>query len=79
MSAIRNVEVDSAVIEDIIDNRLSPALNGLRRDHGVLAMLTFSILLMKPDIDADALQAAVMGMSETAMLHIAEMPTETQN
>lgn len=60
---IREVEVDGKVIESVIYDKLLPALEDIQKNHAILAMLTMTVLLMKPEITLDELQSTVMGVS----------------
>jgi hypothetical protein len=63
-TVIRQVEVSGEVIENIVYDRLVPALNEVDAKHAVLSMLTFSVILMKPSIQIEELQHVVMSVSE---------------
>jgi hypothetical protein len=72
---IQNVTVEGRDIQRLIFDRLAPAVEGEPLSHTVLAMLTFSVLLMRPNIDLDLLQDVVMSTSEhmiMAMTDVAE-------
>lgn len=63
-SVIREVEVSGSIIEDIVYEKLVPALNEVDAKQAVLAMLTFCTILMKPSVTVEELQQAVMSSSE---------------
>ena len=67
---IQSVEVDGRDIHALIFNKLRPAVQGEQISHSVLAMLTLSALLMKPDIEIEALQDIVMDTSKHMLLQL---------
>ena len=70
--AIFKIEVSGAEIQNLILNTLAPAVEGKPVTHAILAMLTFSVMLMKPYIDVKELQECVMGASSYIVTHLAE-------
>lgn len=76
--SIQYAEVPGAQIQEVIWQRLMPALEGTPIDAAILSMLTFSTLLMKPDTDIEVVKAAVQAATETIVLHIAP-PTGQAN
>lgn len=63
-AVIREIEVDGATIEDLVYERLVPALENVDAKHAVLAMLTFCAVLMKPSIKIEELQQTVLSTSQ---------------
>lgn len=66
------IEVSGAEIQNLILNTLAPAVEGKPVTHSILAMLTFSVMLMKPNIDIKELQECVMGASSYIVTHLSE-------
>lgn len=73
---IRAVSVAGKDIQRIIDNKLAPACEAEQLDNAVISMLTFSIILMKPSIDASTLQEVVMNTSQHIILQLMDPATE---
>ena len=77
MSTIETYTTPGDVIENIIFEKLSPSLDGVMKRDAVLSMLTFSCLLMRPELDdPDLLQTTVEKMSEVMVTALA--PSATQ-
>jgi hypothetical protein len=76
---IHSVEVDGSEIQTLIFDKLAPACEGEKLAHSVLGMITFSILLMKPDIDVDQLQDVVMSTSEYMVMQLEPIPEGEAN
>ena len=70
--AIFKIEASGAAIQDLILNTLAPAVDGKPVAHSILAMLTFSVMLMKPTIDIKELQECVMGASSYIVTYLSE-------
>ncbi len=66
--------VEGKAIHEVIWGRLMPSLEGVRLDEAILSMLTFTVLLMKPDVELEVLKAAVQSASETMVLAITPVP-----
>mgnify|MGYP001617278125 FL=1 len=69
-SMFQPITVDVSDVQRIIFDKLEPALSGEKHATKVLAMLTFVILLEKPEIDVDELQDIIMGTSEYLALSL---------
>lgn len=68
--ALQHVSIDGDTINKIIFDRLAPALAGEQLSHSVLGMLTYAIILMKPDISNDQLQNLVMDASSYIVMQL---------
>lgn len=74
MSAlIETVEVDGETIQQLMYEKLMPACEGEHTGHAILALLTLSVIMMKPDVTTEQLRNCVMGMSEQVVLRLAEV------
>lgn len=71
---IEHVEVPGPILQAIVWEKLMPALEGLPVDHCILALIAFSILLMKPDVTMEELSAAIKNASESISLTL--MPVD---
>jgi len=60
---IYKFEVSGEEVKDLIEEKLGPAVDGEAVPLAILTMLTFSIMLMKPDIDVEELKDIVMSTS----------------
>lgn len=69
---IYKVEAAGDIIQKMILEDLSPAVEGKPVSHAVLAMLTFSVMLMKPDVTVEQLQDCVMGASSYIVTYLSE-------
>jgi hypothetical protein len=69
---IQQVTADGRDIQRIVFDRLAPAVEGEPLSHSVMALITFSILLMRPDIDLDHLQAVVLSTSEHIIMAMSD-------
>jgi len=67
---VQSVTVEGKDVQRVIFDRLSPAIEGEPLAHAILSMLTFSIMLMKPDIEIEQLQDIVMSTSEHIIMHL---------
>lgn len=76
---IRKVNVDGETVRNIIYDCLEPALDGQRKDHSVVALLTFACLLMKPDIEGTQLQDVILNVSELLVTALASTQSEEAN
>lgn len=70
---IESVSVDGRDIQKLIFDKLGPALDGEKMAHSILAMLTFTVLLLKPDIELEEVQKIVMSTSEFLVMSLAPM------
>lgn len=68
---IHSIDIDGRDIQALIFKKLAPACKGERLSHAILALLTYSVILMKPDIEIADLQDTVMSTSEFMMLKLA--------
>lgn len=75
-SQISHIEVEGEVIQDLILRKIAPAVQGERKAHAILALLSMSVMLMKPDVEVETLKDTVMHMSETMILNLAETEGE---
>jgi hypothetical protein len=71
---IQQVSVDGRDIQRLIFDRLAPAVEGEPLSHSVMAMITFAVLLMRPDIDLELLQDVVMSTSEHMIMAMTDTP-----
>lgn len=76
---IETVEVDGSVIQQLMYEKLMPACEGEHTGHVILALLTLSVIMMKPDITSEALKNCVMSMSEQVVLQLADIPDGMAN
>ena len=72
---IHEVELETKVVEQIICNQLAEALDGTPIEYAVMSMLTYCALLMKPGIEWEELQAAVMSTSQFLILSLSDTET----
>lgn len=72
---IQSVTVDGKEIQRLIFDRLMPAVEGEPLSHSILSLITFSVMLMKPDIDLETLQKLVLSTSEHIIMNIAPVGT----
>ena len=73
------MEVDGSVIQQLMYEKLMPACEGEHTGHAILALLTLSVIMMKPDVTTEQLRNCVMGMSEHVVLQLAEIPEGMAN
>lgn len=59
MSVLTQFGVEPDEIRQIIFERLMPSLEGQQTGAGLLAMVTYSLFLMKPDIKMEELQHCI--------------------
>lgn len=64
-------------VQEIITQRLIPAVVGMDRSKTMMALLTFFVVLSKPDLEPELLQKTVKGASEYVVLALTEV--ELQN
>jgi len=76
---IEHVEIDGRVIQQLIKERLLPALEGTPTGYAIMCMLTLTVLLMKPDCNVEELKRAVQAASETIVLALSTPSTTTVN
>ena len=71
---IQEVSASGEDIQKIIFEDIAPVIEGKIQAHVILALLTLTILLMKPSIldDGDKLQAAVSHLSENIVMHLSD-------
>lgn len=69
---ILEAAVSGEEIEGIIAQRLIPAIADIERTRVMISLLTFFLVLMKPDLSADALTHAVRETSQFACLVLSE-------
>lgn len=60
-------------VEQILVKRLVPAIADLERSKAMLALLTFFVVLSKPDLDAELLKSTVKGASEYIVMALTEV------
>lgn len=70
---IQRVSANGKDIQAIIFDRLAPAVEGESLSNSVLAMLTFSVLLMRPNVDVELLQDVVMSTSEHMIMALMDV------
>jgi hypothetical protein len=58
------VEVDGKEIQELIFSKIAPACDGHPMGHVILGMLTFTILLLKPQVEIEELRDCVLQTSE---------------
>lgn len=73
---IRSVSVNGKDIQRIVYDKLAPACETEELDHAILSMLTFTVILIKPDIKEQQLKDAVMNVSEYLILQLMDESTE---
>lgn len=69
---ILEAAVSGEEIETIVAQRLIPAIADLDRTRVMLSLLTFFMVLMKPDLSAEELTHAVKETSQFACLVLSE-------
>lgn len=69
---ILEAAVSGQEIEDIIAQRLIPAIADVERSKVMLSLLTFFIVLMKPDLSAEELTNTVKQSSQFMCLLLSE-------
>lgn len=73
MSAvIVETELKGEEVEQIIVRRLVPAVADVERGKAMLALLTFFVVLSKPDLSAELLKSTVKGASEYIVMSLTE-------
>lgn len=73
------IEIKGSDIQGFIFDKLGPACQGEKLSHAVMGMLTYIVLLMKPDIEVGDLQDAVMGTSEHITATMAGLEARIKN
>jgi len=73
------IKVDGEEIQRIIYEKIGPALDGEKRGHAIMALIAFTVDLMKPDITPDELQNAIMSTSEYLVLLLSDSPSKSVN
>lgn len=71
---ILEAAVSGDEIETIIAQRLIPSIADLERTKVMMSLLSFFIVLMKPDLSADELVNAVKQTSQFVCLLLSEQP-----
>lgn len=67
---LQAVTVEGKEIQRIVFDRLQPAIEGENFEESIMSLLIFAILLMKPEIELEALQEVVLSTTEHIMMHI---------
>lgn len=73
---IKAVTIDGKEIQRIVFDRLIPAIEGEVPESAFLSLLTFAVMMMKPDISIDQLQEIVIDASEHILLSMTEVPAK---
>ena len=73
---VQKISVSGAELHNLIFNKLAPACSGELLDHAVLAMLTLSVMMMRPNISHERMQEVVLKTSETLVLNLMDVPAE---
>ncbi len=68
-SSVTKTEAPSEVIAEIV-NRIEEAVVGERPGHCIIALLSLSILIQKPDISVEALQTVLRDTSNFLCLSL---------
>jgi hypothetical protein len=71
MSIISEIDASGEEVQALIFNNLMPSLEGEPLGHGLLAMTTLSLYLMKPDIKIEELQHCVEQTMEFMVMVLA--------
>lgn len=69
---ILEASVSGQEVEDIIAQRLIPAIADLERSKVMLSLLTFFVVLMKPDLSTEVLVDTVKQTSQFVCLMLSE-------
>lgn len=69
-SHIVEINVPREESDRIITGKIIPALIGEDKHSVIIALLSLSLSLMKPELTSDELVSGVQGMSEWACLHL---------
>lgn len=72
-------EVPGAEIQQLIWERLMPALDGLPIPHAVLAMLSFCVIILKPNATPDELGFTVEEASKMIITSLAPVKEGSVN
>ena len=70
---IVEARANGAEIDAIIEERLIPAVHDLERSKTLMALITFTLCLMKPDITAEEAKAGVEQVSQFMCLFLSEV------
>ena len=70
---IIEAKASGSEITRLINEKLAPCLEGEDQSKCVIAMLTLSLLIMKPVISAEDIQEGVMGISQWMCLWLSSM------
>jgi hypothetical protein len=73
VSPIIEAKASGAEITRIINGKLAPALEGEDQSACVMAMLTLTLLIMKPILEAEQIQDGVMGCSQWLCLYLSSL------
>lgn len=68
---IQSITLEGSDVQRFIANKLAPACEGEKITHSVLSMLTYSVLLMHPEIEVEELKKIVMETSEFMVISLA--------
>ena len=63
MTHIEKSTIPVEAIDDIVQNKLTPALEGEDGETAVIAMLVMILLLVRPDLEMDEIQEHLLGLS----------------
>ena len=67
---IYKIEASGEEVQKIITSKLVPAIDGQELGHAFIALLTLSVLLIKPNVEANQLKECVMGVSSYIITHL---------
>lgn len=76
---INEAHTTIGAINDVIQQRLAPALEGTEESVAIASMLTLILLLMKPEIEADEIATKVQDISAYLVTLIDDATTERIN
>ena len=69
---IQHIELSTTHVEKIICDKLAVALDGEALGYAVMSMLTYTCLLLRPDIEFEQLQKTVMETSASLILGLSD-------
>ena len=75
-SIISEYSTDGETIDRIVTS-LQQTLYGVNRTHGIMAAICLSVIMMKPDVDADTLKTAVKEVSRFMCLLLDDGVSDT--